>query len=130
MTRRDCGGCTLCCKLVAVPALDKPQGKWCQHCQIGKGCAIQGQPERPEACAIFDCLWLQGYGTEEMRPDKSKVVMASTSDAKSLVLHVDPARPDAYRTPAFDRLIDVMIEGGGRVFIVTGDKRTMITEKS
>ena len=61
-----------------------------------------------------------------MRPDKSKVVMASTSDAKNIVLHVDESRPDAYRAPAFDALISTTIEAGRRVFIVTGDKRRMI----
>jgi hypothetical protein len=115
--------------VVAVTELAKPQGVWCRHCTIGVGCQIQGRPERPQSCADFDCLWVQGYGTEEMRPDRSKVVMASTKDGKSLVLHVDQARPDAYKAPVFDGLINGMIKGGGRVFVVTGDKRRMITDR-
>ena len=28
---RECGTCTLCCKLIAVAALGKPPGVWCTH---------------------------------------------------------------------------------------------------
>ena len=28
---RRCGGCTLCCKLLPMPELDKRAGKPCQH---------------------------------------------------------------------------------------------------
>jgi hypothetical protein len=123
---RECGGCTQCCKVIAVPELSKPQGQWCSHCLIGKGCAIY--PLRPQGCIDFRCLWLQGYGTDDMRPDKSKVVMASTTDGKNLVLHVDPSRPEAHRVPAFDALIERFIKGGRHVIVVTGDKRRLIKE--
>jgi hypothetical protein len=129
-TKRECGGCTLCCKLLAVPAIEKPQDKWCKHCTIGVGCAINGSEQRPEACGLFDCLWLQGYGDDNMRPDKSKVVMGMTSDGKSLVLYVDPSRPEAFREPAIDKTIDKLIANGMKVFVVCGDKRRMISNQN
>ena len=33
----QCGTCTLCCKLVHVHEIEKPIGKWCPHCSLGKG---------------------------------------------------------------------------------------------
>ena len=29
---RSCDGCTLCCKLLSVEEIDKPQQHWCEHC--------------------------------------------------------------------------------------------------
>src|SRR5436305_14221849 len=40
MNPRSCGDCTLCCKLLSITELEKPIGKWCPHCEIGKGCKI------------------------------------------------------------------------------------------
>lgn len=109
---RTCGECTLCCKLLAIPEIQKAAGKWCAVCNIGKACTVY--ENRPRACRDFECLWLQGVGTDDMRPDKSKVVMslAPMSAVPSRrgqpgqipVLHVDPGRPDAHRNPAFAEL--------------------------
>ena len=35
--KRTCGTCTLCCKVYDIPAVAKPMGKWCDHCDVGKG---------------------------------------------------------------------------------------------
>ena len=35
---RECGSCSLCCKVYNVPEIEKPAGKWCRHCTPGKGC--------------------------------------------------------------------------------------------
>ena len=122
-TKRECGGCTLCCKLLAVPAIEKPQDKWCKHCTIGVGCAINGSEQRPEACGLFDCLWLQGYGSEDMKPDKSKVVMGMTKDGKNVVLYVDKGRPTAWREKSFSEITKQIVEAGKRIFVVIGDRR-------
>ena len=39
---RECGACTLCCKVFDVPVLEKPAGQWCKHCLPGRGCGIHG----------------------------------------------------------------------------------------
>jgi hypothetical protein len=71
---RTCGGCTACCFTHAVAALEKRLGEWCPHCDVGAGCRIY--PSRPEQCAQFSCLWIQGgWGDEHDRPDRLKVVV-------------------------------------------------------
>ena len=40
MANRDCGSCSLCCKILGIAALDKPVGQWCPNCVQGQGCAI------------------------------------------------------------------------------------------
>jgi hypothetical protein len=75
LSRNECGGCTLCCKMVRVEEIEKPAGEWCSHCSLGKGCQIYDT--RPTECKTWDCLWLQGaFGNHpDLRPDKCKVVV-------------------------------------------------------
>lgn len=70
---RTCDACTACCFTHAVTAIQKPNSEWCPHCEIGAGCRIY--PNRPEQCGEFSCLWLQGWGDVQDRPDRLKVVM-------------------------------------------------------
>lgn len=71
---RSCGECTVCCKTHGVRELNKPSGKWCEHCKIGEGCSIYA--ERPKECGEFKCAWLLGIkgGSLHQRPDRTKVV--------------------------------------------------------
>lgn len=77
MTTRTCGSCTLCCEVMAVLALDKPQHTRCVH--QGAGCAIYAT--RPGACQAFECAWLtdgrdHGLGlTEKERPELTGIVL-------------------------------------------------------
>jgi hypothetical protein len=75
---RTCGGCTACCFTHAVVALEKRIGEWCPHCEVGAGCRIY--LSRPEQCAGFSCLWIQGgWGDEHDRPDRLKVVVSGVA---------------------------------------------------
>ncbi len=73
---RSCGDCTLCCKLIGIPELEKPPGTWCLRCTIGKGCQIYDT--RPEACRNFRCAWLADEDgvlfSEAERPDKTMLL--------------------------------------------------------
>ena len=53
---RECGDCTLCCKVMAIEQLAKPASAWCPHCKPGRGCRIYA--DRPAECRAFSCLWL------------------------------------------------------------------------
>ena len=72
---RTCGECTACCKTHFVGSISKQAGVWCVHCTPGKGCKIY--ESRPGECQRFVCQWIKGYGTEEDRPDKRKIVVDS-----------------------------------------------------
>src|SRR3569833_4153194 len=71
---RDCGPCTLCCKVMAVDEIEKVAGAWCAHCAKGAGCAIY-EP-RPQSCRAFSCAWLRHPQLpHNLRPDLPRVVL-------------------------------------------------------
>lgn len=71
---RACGGCTVCCRILAIAPLAKPAGVLCRH-STGTACGIYA--ERPEACARWDCLWRRiGALPDALRPDRSGVVFS------------------------------------------------------
>lgn len=93
---RECGGCTLCCKVLSIAELDKPQSEWCRHCDIGRGCRIYD--ERPSECRNFYCGYLTWPAAgEHWYPARSKMVIVSELGGNRLAIRVDPARPNAWR---------------------------------
>jgi hypothetical protein len=121
MTVNHCGNCTACCRVFAIPEFDKPAGKWCQHCAIGKECRIY--ESRPQVCRAFECLWLQsqripGAAFElELRPDKCKVVFSPTTNQNIMSATTMPGAPLAWQAPKVKALIDRLVKGGVAVVI-------------
>ncbi|HWC62122.1 MAG TPA: hypothetical protein VG501_00760 [Rhizomicrobium sp.] len=103
---RECGTCTLCCKVMGIKEIDKPSGSWCPHCRPGKGCAIYS--DRPEECRTFFCDWLaHDYLGPEWKPEKSKIVLRTRDDRT--VAYVDPATPTVWKKPPYiDGLLHMM----------------------
>jgi hypothetical protein len=115
-----CGSCTACCRVYAIPSLNKPAGKWCEHCAIGKGCKVY--EDRPALCVEFACLWLQSHledkgakFPEELRPDRCKVVFSPTTKEGLMAAITMPGSPDAWRKGAAKTLIDKLLKAGMRV---------------
>ena len=78
---RECGDCSLCCKLPGVYGGDvqKPPDKWCEHCAVGSGC--KRYETRPDPCRNFECLWLVNpLLPEELKPSRCHVVMYELPD--------------------------------------------------
>ena len=91
---RQCGACTLCCKVLNIPALNKPENVWCGHCKQGTGCTIY--QSRPEVCRDFYCSYrLSADIPEVWFPLKSKIMLRA--DPGGIVAFVDPGRPNAWR---------------------------------
>ena len=68
----------MCCKVMAVEALDKPVGVMCKHA-CGK-CSIY--ETRPDSCRTYNCLWLVDERVpEEFKPSKTKVVLNAKDGA-------------------------------------------------
>jgi hypothetical protein len=93
---RECGSCTLCCRVLGINEIEKPQGDWCPHCDVGKGCQIYDT--RPGECRDFFC----GYLTlpmvdEKWFPARSKMVVFPAPEGTRLSIHVDPQRPNAWK---------------------------------
>ncbi|HEX8168059.1 MAG TPA: hypothetical protein VF601_20000 [Beijerinckiaceae bacterium] len=93
---KDCGTCTLCCKVFDVPSLNKPMGQWCRHCLPGKGCGIHAT--RPEHCRAFHCLWMTApWLGPEWKPERSKMVLTVDPATRFLLVQVDPGNAAAWR---------------------------------
>jgi hypothetical protein len=97
---RHCGTCTLCCKVLTVDELRKPNGQWCPHCVQGRGCSIYS--DRPNECRRFQCGYLMwpALGAHWL-PARSKLVVAFKPDGKEIVVHVDPGVPNAWRAEPY-----------------------------
>jgi len=125
-TENKCGTCTACCRVYAIPELNKRAGPWCTHCDVGKGCKIYDG--RPKLCVDFKCLWLQSHEqpkpmADELRPDRCKVVFSpvmnddmSTAGEMTAAITM-PNSSDAWRKGAARKLIDTMVRNGLRVII-------------
>ncbi len=126
---RNCDGCTLCCKVLSIEALAKPAGVWCKHCKVGGGCGYYEQ--RPAACRVFHCDYLlQPFFTPEWKPAKSRLVIASDGVQNRVTVHVDPARPDAWRrAPYYGALKDWSqraLATQGQIVVMIGKRAIVI----
>lgn len=106
-SKRRCGDCQLCCKLLAVKALNKPNNTKCVHQKFGKGCTIyhnrgenlpaikqamraKGLPvpdgdfatPLPTECDLWSCRWLTDADDTAAlaRPDRSHYVIDPMPD--------------------------------------------------
>lgn len=115
-----CGDCTVCCKTMGVIEISKDPGVQCEHC-TGTACAIYDR--RPPTCAGFKCVWLQEDNLpEEMRPDRSHVLMIPSDDADCVVMKVNAEHFGAHKAPIFKQFIRrLMLERAMVVFVVCGD---------
>ena len=88
---RDCGDCIACCVYPRITSLDKPAFTHCSNLtlnhppvdgelQYSSGCNnCKIYEDRPSVCSGYKCLWLQGYGDEEDRPDRSLMLIDTTN---------------------------------------------------
>jgi hypothetical protein len=118
-TVRQCGTCTLCCKVLEVTALNKPVNTVCKHIQAGGGCEIYHQ--RPRECRTFSCAWLQGLLDDDWFPEATGIVPHFSFDA--LNVQVDLDHPDRWREePYFSKLSELSLNG-----LRVGGKRSYAT---
>lgn len=112
MITRDCGDCTLCCKLFEVDELAKPANVLCGHCD-GKRCQIYNR--RPQMCAEFNCMYRVNNALGDYwYPLTSHIVIRTygDDDAAAMFFTVDPAYPDAWRAaPFYDEIIECATYG-------------------
>jgi hypothetical protein len=126
---RACGGCTLCCKVIGVAALNKPAGAWCPHCKIGQACSIHAT--RPEECRSFFCMWLADLRLgEEWKPDKSKMVVTTADEGRTIEIRCDPGFPQAWRDePYRSQILEwarIATAYDGMVIVCVGKRVTLV----
>jgi hypothetical protein len=120
---RECGGCTACCKTHPIESIRKPQNAWCPECLKGKGCNIYAT--RPPVCAEFKCQWLLGFGNDNERPDKVRVVVDyHTMDAfKTEVLMICEVSHGGLGHPFVGKALKYGFRLGKPVFVQYADGR-------
>ena len=90
----------MCCKVYRIDELQKPAGKWCTHCAVGRGCKIYDA--RPQQCRAFECLWLQdAQMPPDWKPEMSKVVFSIHPTTGFVYGQVDPGSPHAWLKEPF-----------------------------
>ncbi|MBR0717530.1 hypothetical protein [Bradyrhizobium liaoningense] len=101
---RECGSCTLCCKVYDVAEINKVAGKWCSKCKPGRGCTIHDS--LPRQCADFNCLWrTDAEMPPQWKPDQAKMVVTIHPKTENIMVRVDPGLPSAWqRQPYYGHL--------------------------
>lgn len=130
---RSCAGCTLCCFLPSIEEFDKPRMQWCPECSVGVGCKIY--EKRPSICRTFHCRYLLDEAlSEEWKPSNSNLMITFEEDSNRLVVHVDPATPEAWKAEPFysqikkwakaaaDSLGQVLVWEGDQIIAVLPDR--------
>ena len=113
---RHCGDCSLCCKVLGIPELDKPKDSWCPNFAAGIGCRVY--EDRPPSCHNFSCRWLNDTSLgPEWKPSVCKMVLDSRP--RMLTVHVDPAVSRPWRAePYYSVLKRLSAQGLTRNVIV------------
>jgi len=90
----------MCCWVLEITELGKPNGAECPHCVGGSGCGIYA--DRPAVCGEFYCGYLVlPFVDARWFPDQCGMMIFPDAAQKRLAVHVDPARPDAWKAPAY-----------------------------
>jgi hypothetical protein len=112
MSKRECGACSLCCKVMGVPKVKKDH-EWCPHAKPGHGCTIY--PRRPDPCRAFHCMWL----IDEKFPDywypkTAKIVINGLNEngISYVAFVVDPAYPNRWREEPYFSDIKTIAKAG------------------
>jgi hypothetical protein len=123
---KQCGDCSLCCKLLRIPELNKPKDEWCPNFAHRIGCRIYA--DRPPSCRDFSCRWLvDSTMGPEWKPSLCKMVL----DAKPrlLVVHADPAVTKPWRAEPYSSTLKRLAAQGltrGTLVMVMERRRSIV----
>ena len=76
--QNQCGSCTLCCEILPIPEIQKPENVLCQNCTKNSGCNIYSS--RPKSCIDFKCLFIETDMVEELRPNKCNIIFEKITE--------------------------------------------------
>lgn len=111
---RECGECSTCCYLAEVEfsSYKKPAHKRCLEVidnpsQRKGSCKIYGQACRPTICNTYKCLWLEGAGEPDDRPDNSGVMLSVNDMNGGTWVFALETKPNAILTSARNIVLNV-----------------------
>jgi hypothetical protein len=115
---RECGECSLCCKLLGVTELGKAGGKWCSHAVVpGGGCRVY--EGRPHSCRAFQCGWLASeVYPDHWKPTRCKMVIGFNADGDHVLqIYVDPSNRNGWQKEPWKSDIERLAKGKYRTEI-------------
>ena len=126
---KDCGSCTLCCKVFRVPEVDKVAGEWCRHVVPGGGCGIHAS--RPTVCRTFFCHYLRNpHLGPEWKPERAKFVLYTEMGGRRMAVVCDDVAPLAWRNapyyPQLKRWAALGIDRDHQVLVFNGKRATAV----
>ncbi len=102
-----------------MPDFDTGPGERCPN--LSSGCTACGIYEtRPQSCRQFECLWLQGFGSESERPDRSRVMIATLKDGLAVLWLLDGRSADRKLPTWYRKWIRLEHRGGRSVMVIDG----------
>jgi hypothetical protein len=126
---KDCGKCSLCCKLIDVPGL-AGAGEWCPNCKPGMsggGCRIHD--DRPSICLGYNCFWRAESWPDKFRPDKCKVIFEALPGVHTILISIDPSTPSAWKENNIQIVIDKLKSKGRPLVLKTKNGSEMFIPK-
>lgn len=103
---KDCDRCALCCKLLEIPGLAAP-GAWCPHAKPGqKGGCCNIHAQRPQICSGWHCFWKAESWPDWLRPDRCKVIFEALPGVGTILISVEPSRPNAWKKKEIVKVIE------------------------
>lgn len=121
---RSCGPCSVCCTRLGVGELDKRVDLDCWHIGLGGGCSVYDR--RPTSCRLYTCMWLRGDLPQDLRPDRSGILVSTSRVAGVPVLFVHEARPKALDQE--DSPVPMLLRQGNTLVLFSFDRRHMIVK--
>lgn len=86
----------------------------------------------PKECSDYVCLWLQcrqeGHPLpDNLRPDRSKVIIDARLDEHAHNVRCDPLHPDAWQKPEIQQVLAAVAATGSTIYLVTptGEQRRL-----
>lgn len=117
---RSCGSCYACCVWLGIDELKKWPGQSCKHLTGNNGpehrCDIY--PSRPAACQKYRCCWIEGLGSDDMRPDKSGLLLTPYNSNLSsgplfiTIVVIDEAKAGTLTTGYLNQYIESLLKLG------------------
>ena len=112
-TLKKCDKCSLCCKILPIQEIKKPENILCINCN--EGCSIYNN--RPSSCKDFKCEWLiDNSMSTDLKPNNCDIIFEKISD-KILIGNTDIKNIDAWKKDNVKKYIKSLNDEGVSVVI-------------
>lgn len=124
---RPCEDCTLCCKVLRIAELNKPDGQWCPHCDPAQGC--RNYNARPWSCRHFECLWMQNGGQPTaLKPSTLHAVIYLAPDGSTVRVVTDRDVPEVWRQEPLRGILKRLSENE-TVALIEGPRKALLRKR-